>query len=93
MLRDRETMGGLVANGWAFGDRIDNVWYMARQVYKGGIDREILKISTLKSERKRVPDKKDFNLDFTVKLGGTFEEVGGDYEAIGGGDQKVGSSN
>lgn len=67
----------------------DNHWLMGRQLYKGGVDREVLKITTIKKTI-RVPNKPYFGDSNVVELGGVFEEVGGDEQAIGGELNKIG---
>ena len=93
MIKDSAPLSALISQYEPLigGEGFDNHWHMGRQVYKGGIDREVIKVISPKVAR-RVPEKNYFGESNIIELGGVFEEVGGDEQLVGGGEQKVGSS-
>ena len=87
MIKDKEVLSGLISHGYALNVG-QTPWYMARQVYKGSPDREVVRLITPKEVR--APKKEYFGESNIITLGGVFEQVGGQEDFVGGGIQKVG---
>lgn len=93
-LNDTVTWSKLNDKGWGIGGTgFVWTWYMGKQFYISGKDREVLKILPIKNPKIRVPQAPKIGQSNLVELGGIFEQIGGVDEAVGGGNQKVGSSN
>lgn len=93
-MRDSAPLSKLMSNYEALigVEGFDPNWIMGCQVYKGGVDREVIRVIPEK-QKKRIPEKRDFGQSNIIMLGGVFEEIGGTDEVIGGGNQKVGADN